>query len=84
MCTFLHSLDNNEAPQSGTHTIGGDASYANPVGPGESCFDIATESDNIKESVEIFTLNLNSNDSSVCLGQSLALVRVQANGGILW
>ena len=75
--------DNNEAAQSGQLTIGGDASHNNPIAPGEFCFDITAESDNIKESVEIFRLSLTTNDSSVFLTQNLALAKVQANGGIM-
>ena len=74
---------NNEVPLSGVLVIGEEASSDNPIDEGKFCFNITLDSDIYKESLEIFTLRLQSDDECVYLGRDLALAQVQANGGNL-
>lgn len=69
--------------QTGVVLVGEGASPGSPIPSGISCFNVTVNGDTLKEGAEVFALRLQSDDNCVCLGQSLALVHVQANGGIL-
>ncbi len=74
----LHSYaDNNELPQSGDIVLGEQASSTNPIDIGTFCFNISSELDGLKERTELFILGLQTTDSSVCLEEHLALVKVE-------
>ena len=70
----------NEDDQTGTVTIPGDPD--DPNYDGSLCFNITVEEDMLKEGLEVFTLELESDDSYVCLGRDVALLDVAANEGI--
>ena len=71
-------IDNNEQSQSGVLEIGPDSGLGSSL---EYCFNISVQLDIYKEGLEVFVLSLQTDDNFVCLGQSLAVVRVQPNGG---
>lgn len=75
------SSDNNELMQAGVLVIGSNAGPGNPIVDGQLCFNISLDDDDIKEGVETFTLNLQTDDDCVWLGRDRAVVSVQANGG---